>query len=66
MPKASVVLLVEPKVLEEEFEIRLDPSLTIPDKEKLALPAQEIETVLEGEETVSATGTKLTGEKTNS
>lgn len=64
MPKASVVLLVEPKVLEEEFEIRLDPSLTIPDKEKLALPAQEIETVLEGEETVSATGTKLTGEKT--
>jgi len=63
LPKASVVLLVEPEVLEEEFEVKLDPSLTIADKEKLALPAQEIKVNIEGEKTIGTTGTKLTGEK---
>lgn len=62
-PKASVVLLVEPEILEEELEVRLDPSLAIADKEKLALPAEEIEVSLEGEKIAGTTGTKLTGEK---
>lgn len=63
IPKASVFLLVEPEVLEEEFEVRLDPTLTIPDKEKLALPTQEIEVTLEEEKNIGTTGTKLIGEK---
>lgn len=62
LPKASIVLLLEPRPLEDEFEVILDPELTTASPEGLTLPAQQIETEIEGTKTVPATGTKLTGE----
>jgi len=62
LSKAEVVLFIKPQVLEEEFVIKLDPSLTVADKEELALPAQKVKVVEEAEKTALATGTKLIGE----
>ncbi|MCJ7804453.1 baseplate J/gp47 family protein, partial [Patescibacteria group bacterium] len=63
LPKANIVLTVKPKILEKDFVIKLDPSLTIADKENLILPASEIQTTVEGEKEANTTGTKLVGEK---
>ncbi len=63
LPKANIVLMVKPKVLEKDFVIELDPSLTTADKENLILPAEEIQTTVEGEKEINTTGTKLVGDK---
>jgi hypothetical protein len=63
LPKANIVLTVKPKVLEKDFVIELDPSLTTADKENLILPAEEIQTTVEGEKEANTTGTKLVGDK---
>ena len=63
LPKASIILFVEPQTLEKEFLISLDISLSSPNKEKSLLPAQEIETTVIGSKTKETTGTKLIGEK---
>jgi len=63
LPKAEVALFIRPQVSEEEYTIKLNPSLMEIDKENLALPAKNIETVLEEEKTANTTGTKLIGEK---
>lgn len=62
LPQAQVALLVEPKILEKEFEIKLDPELATPDPVALALPAGSIEAEVEGEKTIGTTGTKLIGD----
>ncbi len=62
LPKAQVVLLVEPKTLEKEFEIKLDPELSEPDPANLALPANSVEAEVEREKTAEATGAKLIGD----
>jgi len=62
LPQAQVALLVEPKILEKEFEIKLDPELATPDPVALALPADSIEAEVEGEKTIGTTGTKLIGD----
>jgi len=63
IPKASVTLLVEPKILEEEFEVKFDPSLQKADKENFILPARKVETEMSGQKIKETTGTKLIGEK---
>ncbi len=63
LPKANIVLTVKPKVLEKDFVIKLDPSLTTADKENLILPAEEIQTTVEGKKETNTTGTKLVGDK---
>lgn len=62
LPRAQITLFVEPKVLEKEFEIKLDPQLSVPDPAALALPAASVEAVVEGEKTTETTGTKIVGE----
>lgn len=62
LPKAEVALFVRPQISEEEYTIKLDPSLTEINEENLSLPAKNIEAVLEGEKTVNTTGTKMVGE----
>lgn len=62
-PKASIVLKVSPQVLEKDFTINLDPSLTTADKENLILPAKEIQTTVKQEKSKTTTGTKLVGDK---
>jgi len=63
LPRASITLFVEPQSLEKDFLVSLDTSLKSPNREKLLLPAQEIETTVSGEKTKGTTGTKLIGEK---
>jgi hypothetical protein len=63
LPKASVILQVEPRVLEEKFEVKLDPTLKVPDKENLILPAKKVEIDVDGQKTSGSTGTKLIGEE---
>ena len=62
LPKAEVVLLIEPQILEKDFTISLDSSLAVADKDKLILPATVVVETLEAQETMVTTGTKLTGE----
>ncbi|PIU02172.1 hypothetical protein COT66_01840 [Candidatus Shapirobacteria bacterium CG09_land_8_20_14_0_10_49_15] len=62
LPKAQVTIFLTPQVLEKEFMVRLDPSLSKADKKNLALPAEEIKLVEEGQKTAPTTGTKLIGE----
>jgi hypothetical protein len=62
LPRAEVVLFVEPKVLEKEFEIKLDPELSAAEPANLALPADLVEAEIEGEKTIETTGTKLIGD----
>jgi hypothetical protein len=63
LPKADIVLKVEPQVLEKDFIVKLDPSLQTADRENLILPAQENQTTVSQEKSASSTGTKLVGEK---
>jgi hypothetical protein len=63
LPRANIVLTVKPKVLEKDFVIKLDPSLTTIDKENLILPANEIQATVKGEKEANTTGTKLIGDK---
>jgi hypothetical protein len=62
LPRAEIVLSVNPQKLEKEFTFSLDPSLSEEDEENLALPAEEMETVIEGAKTRQTTGTKLVGD----
>jgi len=62
LPRAQIVLLVEPKELEKELRIKLDPQLSVPNQATLALPAASLETVVEGEKTTETTGTKIVGD----
>ena len=62
LPRAQIVLFVEPKELEKELRIKLDPQLSVPDQTTLTLPAASVETVVEGEKTTETTGTKIVGD----
>ena len=63
LPSASVVIFAKPQVLQKDFTVKLDPTLTSVDKDNLVLPAKKIEVTNEGEKEISTTGTKLVGEK---
>lgn len=62
-PQASITLFVSPEVLEKDFEVKLNPSLTSPDKDNLILPGTKVETKIEGSKETVTTGTKLVGDK---
>lgn len=62
LPKVEITLYAEPKTLEKDFTIRLDPDLTSIDKENSTLPGHEVKTTVEGEKQVGTTGIKLIGE----
>lgn len=62
-PKASIVLFAKPQVLQKDFTVKLDPTLTSVDKDNLVLPAKKVEITSEGEKEITTTGTKLIGEK---
>lgn len=61
-PKAKVTLYIKTMTLDENFLVRLDPSVQSIDKEKLILPAQKQEVTVNGGKTVATTGIKLVGE----
>ena len=62
LPKVEITLYAEPKTLEKDFMIKLDPDLTSIDKENSTLPGHEVKTTVEGEKQVGTTGIKLIGE----
>lgn len=62
LPKAEVVLVIQPKTLEKTFVLKIDPNLDLVDKESLTLPGKEVVSTLEGEKRVSTTGTKTVGQ----
>ena len=63
IPKAEVKLLVEPKTLTHEEDIRILASDTGVDKEKKQIPGRVVEVFTEGGKKGVATGKKVVGEK---
>jgi len=63
LPRASIIIFAKPQVLQKDFTIKLDPTVTTADKNNLVLPAKKVETAVEGEKETPTTGTKLTGDK---
>ena len=62
IPKASVILFVEPKTLEKEFEIKLDPKGVEASDKELVLLARQLEVKLNSEKKKTVTGSKLIGD----
>ena len=62
VPKAEIVIYVNPQVLEKEADLTLDPNQEVLDLENMILSAQVIETEESGEKTTSTTGEKTVGE----
>lgn len=61
-PQAKITLYLEPEILEKEFTIKLDPNVSVLDKENFILPAQKIEIEVEGKKTKTTTGSKEIGD----
>src|SRR3989344_2785076 len=62
LPKATVTIFVEPKVLERDTQVTADPKIKEVDEETKRIPGQIIETQASGSEKGSATGKKQIGE----
>lgn len=63
VPKATVTLYFEPKVLEEELEIIIDAQAEEVDKDRGIIPGSLKEIEVEGSKTTGTTGEKLVGDK---
>jgi hypothetical protein len=63
LPKASVVVYIAPRQLEQLVDISVDPKSSSSDLERKVIPGEEVTTTLTGDKTKSATGTKLIGDK---
>lgn len=62
LPRAEVVLFLEPEILEKDFTVKLDPTTGTPDKENFILPAEQIGEEVEGSKSRTTTGTKDIGD----
>jgi len=62
-PKATVVVYVSPKKLDEKISIIVDPGISSADIEKGILPGEVLEETFDGDKTKSTTGTKTVGEQ---
>ena len=63
VPRAEVMVFVEPRVLEKEFSLTIDPNQEIIDQENRILPGRILETEKDGEKSSETTGEKTVGEK---
>lgn len=63
VPKAVVTLYLKPKVLEKEFEITIDSTISKTNKEEGVIPGSLKEVKVEGTKIKETTGEKLVGEK---
>ncbi|MFH2019162.1 MAG: hypothetical protein ABII80_00895 [bacterium] len=63
IPKAKVVILVEPKILDENTSLTLSSTATSLDLDNSIVPANLITKTIKGEETLSTTGKETVGEK---
>lgn len=62
IPKASVVLYLEPQVVNQELELILDPEASSVAAGSNVLPVKLVEKTVSGEKTSEATGTKTIGD----
>jgi len=62
IPKASVVLYLEPQIVNQELELTLDPKAASVAADNPTLPVQLAEKTISGNKTVSATGSKTIGD----
>jgi hypothetical protein len=63
LPRAEVTLYLEPEILTKDFTITLDPNIETPDKEKLILPAHQVEVEVEGSKSRGTTGAADVGDQ---
>jgi hypothetical protein len=62
LPKATVTVFVDPKVLEKETQIVADPSITTMDEAKKQIAGKVVETTVDGTAKAPATGKKKIGD----
>lgn len=63
LPKATITLLVTPKVYEKEMEITIDPKIDTTSADKKTIPGKEIEVEESGNKKILTTGKKIIGDK---
>jgi hypothetical protein len=62
LPKANVVMFVDPKILEKETQIVADPKVTAMDEANKLIPGNVVETTVDGTTKAAATGKKQIGD----
>ena len=62
LPKATVRVFVEPRILEKDTQVIADPKQKQVDEEAKVIPAQTVETEVSGSDKESATGKKQVGD----
>lgn len=62
IPKAKVTVFIDPRILEKEAEVMVDPSLTKIDEAGSKIPGKSVSVTLSGTEKGVATGKKQIGE----
>jgi hypothetical protein len=62
LPKAKVTIFVEPKTVDEDLTLTIDPKASILNSEDGILPGNSVEISVEGSKSVPTTGTSLIGD----
>ncbi|MDO8498856.1 MAG: hypothetical protein Q7S44_03665 [bacterium] len=60
--KASVIIYVDPRVLEQDMQVVADPNATTVDEDKKVIPASTVDTSVSGSDKGPATGQKQIGD----
>jgi len=63
IPKATVTITVEPKILDENTSLTLSSTATSLDSEKSLVPANFVTKTVKGEDSLSTTGTETVGDQ---
>jgi hypothetical protein len=63
LPKAKIILFLEPQNIEKKIDLIVDPKLTSPNESELKIPGTVKEINIDGEKTSSPSGKKEVGEK---
>lgn len=62
LPKATVKVFVDPKILEKEAQVVADPKITTMDEANKLIPGKIVETTVDGTSKAAATGKKQIGD----
>jgi len=63
LPKAKVIIFVEPKTAEEDLNITIDAHASSMDVDQAVLPGELVDISVEGQKTITTTGTVLVGDQ---
>jgi len=62
IPKAAITIFVEPKTIEEDLELIIDPTAATLDLASTTLPGESVTISVEGEKSAPTTGNNLVGD----